>query len=113
MLDSCIGKARLKIKTLNQGGFWQASRKVPCETGCSSEDCGTSDWLARWQRYLSLTVFSVLSEELSVRLASVQTKFQFFDCGFGKDAVGLLQLFSNDQIMALIKAARLWLKSQM
>jgi hypothetical protein len=33
------------------------------------EDCGISDSPARWQRYLSLTAFSGLSEELSGRPA--------------------------------------------
>src|SRR6266542_2189980 len=42
------------------------------------EDCGTSDWPVRWQRYLSLTAFFGLSEELSVRPESARTKSLLF-----------------------------------
>ena len=42
------------------------------------EDCGTNDWPARWQRYLSLTAFFGLSEELSVRPESARTKSLLF-----------------------------------
>src|SRR6266498_5479126 len=40
---------------------------------------GTSGWLPKSQRF-------ALSEEISVRSASVQAKSLFFDCGFGKNA---------------------------